>query len=116
MTEEFIEEEQKKKGFFDWLKSIFHKKDQDTEEVENVPKYKRKMLDGRIEKYLDQNLNGYIQEYGILTGLDIESYEIRYTQMTSRVHSMKEYMIESDAQISLMENEIVEIQKASRKK
>jgi hypothetical protein len=113
MADEYVEAEEHRKGFFEWLRSHFHKEE---EEEEEAPKYKRKLLDGRIEKYLDQNMNGYIQEYGILTGLDLESYEMRYTNLTSRISGMKEYMIDSDAKVSAMEKEIAEVKKAAKKK
>ena len=114
MTEEFYEEPEEKKGFFDWLRSVFKREEE--EKVEEVPKYKRKLLDGRIEKYLDQNMDAYIQEYGIVTGLDIASHEIKYSNLTSRISSVKEYMIDTDAQISMMEQELAEVEKASKKK
>jgi hypothetical protein len=114
MMVEDIYEEEEKVGFMDRLRSIFSRKDEEKEE--EAPKYKRRLLDGRIEKYLDQNMDAYIQEYGIVTGLDIESYELRYTNLTSRISGMKEYMIDSDAKISSMEKEIAEVIKASKKK
>jgi hypothetical protein len=114
MVEEIYEEHEERKGFFEWLRSVFKKNEE--EKVEEVPKYKRKLLDGRIEKYLDQNMDAYVQEYGIVTGLDIESYEMRYTSLTSRISSMKEYMIDADAQVSMMEQELALVEKASKKK
>jgi hypothetical protein len=114
MVEELYEEQEEKKGFFDWLRSVFKRSEE--EKVEEPPKYKRKLLDGRIEKYLDQNMDAYIQEYGIVTGLDIESYEIRYSNLTSRIYTMKEYMIDADAQVSMMEQELAQVEKASKKK
>ncbi|MFW3145663.1 MAG: hypothetical protein ACMUIE_02490 [Thermoplasmatota archaeon] len=114
MTEEIIEEEVQKQGFMGWLRGLFHKKEEG-EEAE-APRYKRKLLDGRIEKYLDQNMDSYIQEYGIVTGLDLESYEIRYTTLTGRVAKMKEYMVDADARLSGMEKEFDEVQKAVKKK
>ncbi|MBN1539763.1 MAG: hypothetical protein JW939_06425 [Candidatus Thermoplasmatota archaeon] len=114
--DEYDEEEQEKKGFFKWFGSIFKGKEDAEEKEEEAPHYKRKLLDGRIEKYLDQNMNAYIQEYGILTGLDIEAYELRYSSLTSRIHSCREYMMDADAQISAMEKEILLVQTASKKK
>jgi hypothetical protein len=111
MQEEFIEEETGRKGFLSWIKSVFGG-GKDEQEVEpESPHYKRKLLDGRIEKYLDQNLSAYITEYGILTGLDLEAYEIRYEKLTGRISTMKEYMLTSDARIAEMEREIAAIQK-----
>ena len=115
MMTEFNEEEQERKGFFEWFRSLFRGKEGE-EEVPEPPKYKRRLLDGRIEKYLDQNMDAYIQEYGILTGLDIEAYETRYTSITGRISVMKEYMIDADAQISSMEKEIGQVKTASKKK
>ena len=114
--DDYNEEEQEKKGFFKWFGSLFKGNDDGEEKEEEAPRYKRKLLDGRIEKYLDQNMNAYIQEYGILTGLDIEAYEIRYSNLTSRIHSIREYMMDADAQISAMEKEISQVQTASKKK
>lgn len=111
---EYIEEEEESGGFVHWLKGLFGKKEE--EEEEKQPQYKRRLLDGRIEKYLDQNMDSYVQEYGIVTGLDLESYEIRYTQLTGRVSSMKEYMVDADANLSAMEKELDQVQKESKKK
>lgn len=115
MAELILEEEQQeKKGFSAWFRGLFKKNDQ-VEEPE-APTYKRKLLDGRIEKYLDQNMNAYIQEYGILTSLDLEGYEVRYGQLTGRISSMKEYQLNAEARISGMEREIDEIGKMARPK
>lgn len=114
MDVEHADENEEKKGFFGWLKSKFHSGDGE-EEIE-IPHYKRKLLDGRIEKYLDHNFNSYIQEYGIVNGLDLESYEERYQDLTGRISEMKEYMLESDATISSMEKEIQLVKKEAGKK
>ncbi|MBN1390106.1 MAG: hypothetical protein JXA22_05635 [Candidatus Thermoplasmatota archaeon] len=113
--DENTEEQQEKKGFFEWFRSLFGGNEEE-EEVQNAPHYKRKLLDGRIEKYLDQNMNAYIQEYGILTGLDIEAYELRYSSLTSRISTVREYMLEADARISAMEKEIAQVKTVSKKK
>jgi hypothetical protein len=111
MEEEY--EEQGRKGFSSWFRSLFHREEKEEVEPE-VPHYKRKLLDGRIEKYLDQNMNAYINEYGILTGLDLEAYETRYTSLTSRISGMKEYMLTSEARISEMERDVNTIQNAAK--
>ncbi|MFW3146447.1 MAG: hypothetical protein ACMUIE_06515 [Thermoplasmatota archaeon] len=115
MEDPMIEEEQEqKKGFMSWLKGVFRKKDPDAEP--EAPKYKRKLLDGRIEKYLDQNMDSYIQEYGIVTGLDLESYEIRYGKLTGRIAGMKEYQLSAEARISALERDLEEVKKAAKPK
>lgn len=111
MTDEIIEEE--KKGFFNWLTSRFQgKKD---EEVPVEPEYKRRLFDGRIEKYLDQNLDSYISEYGIVTALDLEAYEQRYTRLTSGVKEIRDFILDSDALITGMEKELILIEKNAKK-
>ncbi|HHD15252.1 MAG TPA: hypothetical protein ENK47_00925 [Euryarchaeota archaeon] len=115
--EEEIVEEQERRGFGGWLRSLFSRKsEEDTEQEEEVPEYKRRLLDGRIEKYLDQNLDAYIQEYGILTGLDLEAYEERYNRLTGRISNMTEYMADADVKVSVLENDLAEIGKVSKKK
>ena len=112
MQEEYIEEETGRKGFLSWVRSLFGgQKEEEIEEPEPAH-YKRKILDGRIEKYLDQNMDAYINEYGILTRLDIEGYENRYTTLTGRIASVKEFILSADAKISGMERDIVHIQKS----
>ena len=107
MEEEYVEEEQKK-GFFSWLGSIFRRND-DEEEEEKAPTYNRRLFDGRIEKYLDQNLDSYISEYGIVTELDLQGYENRYEGLTGRVKKMKEYILDSDAILGQMEKDLLEV-------
>ena len=115
MEDPIMEEEQaQKKGFMSWLRGVFGKKDPDAEP--EAPKYKRKLLDGRIEKYLDQNMDSYIKEYGIVTSLDLESYEVRYGQLTGRVAGMKEYQLSAEARISALERDLDEVKKASKAK
>ncbi len=111
--EEMINEESENRGFWDWLKSKFHREKEEQEEEK--PVYKRRLLDGRVEKFLDQNFNSYVQEYGIVTGLDIESYEERYASLTGGIAAMNEYMLEADSSIGAMENNIKTIRKAAKK-
>jgi len=114
MAEEYVEEETGKKGFLAWIRSVFGGNKDEEEKEPEPPHYKRRLLDGRIEKYLDQNMSAYINEYGILTGLDLEAYEMRYGQLTGRISNMKDFMLTSDARISDMERDINLIQKAAK--
>ena len=111
--EEMIDEESENKGFLEWLRSKFRRSEED--KGEEKPAYKRRLLDGRVEKFLDQNFNSYVQEYGIVTGLDIESYEERYASLTGGIAAMNEYMLEADSSIGAMENDMKAIRKAAKK-
>jgi hypothetical protein len=111
-----LEEEtpnEKEKGFLSWFKGKFSKSDSSKEEDEK-PQYKRKLFDGRIEKYLDKNLDAFISEYGIVTGLDLEVYDQRYNRLTGRIHEMSEFMADADAYVTALENNLKEVQKASK--
>ena len=114
MTEEYNEEETGKKGFLAWVRSVFGGGRDEEEKEAEPPHYKRKLLDGRIEKYLDQNMSAYINEYGILTGLDLEAYDMRYGQLTGRISAMKDFMLTSDARISDMERDLDLIHKSQK--
>jgi len=114
MNEEHIEEETEKKGFLGWIGSVFSGHKEGSELDPEPPHYKRKLLDGRIEKFLDQNMSSYINEYGILTGLDLESYDMKYERLIGRITSMKEYMLSADARITDFERDIDLIQKATK--
>ena len=113
--EEVVQEE--RKGFFARIRDVFssHKDEEEGESVEEFH-YKRRLFDGRIEKYLDQNLDAYISEYGIVTGLDLEVYEERYSRLTGRISIMSENMADMDAKVSVLEKELGEVKKASKKK
>jgi hypothetical protein len=113
MEEEIVEEE--KKGFFTWLKGKFSR-NREEEQEEEAPHYKRRLFDGRIEKYLDQNLDAYVSEYGIVTGLDLEVYEERYNRLTGRISTMSEYMADADVKVSVLEKELTQVQDAAPKK
>lgn len=112
MDEEYIEEENT--GLFSRIKAVFSGNKDEDEEVE-APAYERRLFDGRIEKFLDQNLDSYITEYGIVTQLDLQGYEERYNGLTGRVSTMKEFMMDSDAAISRMEKELKDVKSKGKK-
>jgi hypothetical protein len=102
-------------SFMQRLRNLFSNKEEEQSEIEDFT-YSRKLLDGRIEKYLDQNMDAYIDEYRILTKLDLEVYEERYSSLTSRISGMSEFMLDVDATVSAMESELEKVKKASKKK
>jgi hypothetical protein len=104
MADEYMEEEEKR-GFFSRL---FGRKKEE-EETEEAPHYNRRLFDGRIEKYLDHNLDSYIAEYGIVTELDLQGYENRYDKLTGRVKSIKEFILDSDAILGQMEKDLLDV-------
>ena len=102
MAEMVIEEEQP--SFFERLRAHFHKGE------EEAPRYERKIMDGRIERFLDENFNNYIEEYGLVTELDIRTYEERYDELVGRVKSLTEFSQDLDAEVTDLERRMKAIQ------
>ena len=105
-------ENEEKRGPVQRFLEKFRKNEDEEEQI----RYKRRLLDGRIERYLDNNMDAYIEEYGMVTGLDLESMEQRYQGLTGRISDMNSYMLDADALISGMELDLKEIKKNARKK
>jgi hypothetical protein len=103
-TQEMTETE----GFWSRFKSLFRGNENESEEDVSY-EYNRRLLDGRIEKYLDLNLDSYIEEYRILTELDLSAYEDRYSKLTGRISKMSDFMLDADASITRMEKDIRDI-------
>lgn len=78
--------------------------------------YQRKLLDSRIEKYLDHHASQYIAEFGLVTSLDIQKYEERYEDMTIRISSLQNFARDVDADVSNLENRMLEIQTVGKGK
>ena len=102
MAEMVIEEEQP--SFFERLRAHFHKGE------EEAPRYERKILDGRIERFLDENFNNYVEEYNLVTELDLRTYEERYEELAGRVKSLTEFTHDIDAEVSDLERRLKAVQ------
>jgi hypothetical protein len=107
MEEDSMEQDENR-GLFSLLRDKFRG---EKDEEEDIPHYKRRLFDGRIEKYLDRNLDAYIKEYGIVTGLDIEVCEERYGRLTKRISQMTEYLADADVKVTVLENDLEKIKK-----
>ncbi len=90
--EEEIEQEQKK-GFFAKIASWFHKAPEENET------YKRKMMDKKVERYLDSNFESYIEEYGMVRSMDLLVYEERHDTLSSKLKVLNDFVREADADI-----------------
>jgi len=85
-------------GFFEKVKKLFH-----GEEVVEKPVYHRRLWDGRIERYLDENFNDYIAEYELVTKTDIAHYEERYKLMTEKLRDLDTFTLDIDAKVTDLE-------------
>lgn len=85
-------------GFFEKVKKFLHR-----EETVEKPVYHRRLWDGRIERYLDENFNDYIAEYELVTKTDVVHYEERYKLMTEKLKDLDIFMLDIDAKVTDLE-------------
>ena len=112
---ELEEQEQEMEGkppFFARIKNLFAKQTAKPEEA----RYKRRFFDGRIERYLDENFNNYIDEFGLVTRVDTLEYEEKYDGLVQRITSLKTFVNGTDAEISSLERRLKNVKTASKKK
>jgi hypothetical protein len=108
MSEE--EMEQEKPSFFTRIKQYLSGAEKDEEDAV----YQRKLLDGRIEKYLDRHAESYITEFGLVTSLDIQAYEQRYNKLSTRVTGLLDFAKNADAEVTNLERRLKSVKAASR--
>ncbi len=106
MAEEVAVEE--KPGFMDRIKAFF----KSSEDEENV--YKRKLIDRKIERYIDENFDSYIEEYGLVNELDLKKYDERFEDLANRVNGLKTFVSEADAELGNLEKRVGVIKKAAK--
>ena len=112
--EEQEQEMESKPPFFARIKNLFSKQSADSKPEE--ARYKRRFFDGRIERYLDENFNNYIDEFGLVTRVDTLEYEEKYDSLVQRITSLKTYDNGSDAELSSLERRLKNVKTASKKK
>lgn len=117
--EKIIEEQgenmDEKPPFFSRVKKLFSKNSSNIK-VEEKFQYKRRFLDGRIERYLDENFNNYIEEFGLVTRLDTATYEEKYDSLVQRISNLKNFVQNGDAELSSLERRLQNIKKMANKK
>ncbi len=99
---EYDDEEGQRKGFLEKLKAYLS---EDPEQGPN-PKYKRKLLDSRIEKYLDENFASFVDEYELLTNVDTLAYEERYDELNYRILKIGQFQVDTSSKLDELERRI----------
>jgi len=114
MAEETEQEQEieEKPPFFSRVKKLFAKQKAQPEEAH----YKRRFFDGRIERYLDENFNNYIEEFGLVTRVDTLEYEEKYDILVQRITNLKTFINTADADISSLERKLKTVKTAAKKK
>jgi len=86
----------------------------DEYQLETETGYERKILDRRIEGYLDAHFDEYISTYQVVTTIDLEKLEGRCDNIEIQVKDLKTFALDMDAKVSNLETR-VEIVKGKAK-
>ncbi len=73
--------------------------------------YDRRMLDRRVEKYLDKHFDEYIEEFGLLKEIDLKVYEEEVDQCEEDVDDLKEFQKDMKDEIEVLEKRLDRIEK-----
>lgn len=108
---------EEKEGFFD---GVAEKVDDffmpEEYNLETDTGYKRQVMDRRIEGYLDAHFDEYISTFELVTEIDLERLENRYEQMEGRLSDIKSFALDTDAQVSNMEDRVETLKKETKGK
>ena len=85
------------------------------EAVEEKEQYKRRLLTGRVERYLDEHFDEYIEDYGLVTKQRLTAYEKRATGIEERLSSLTTYTRDVDAAVTDLERRVTEVEKVTPK-
>lgn len=83
------------------------------EDAEEEERYKRRLLDSRIEKYLDEHFDEYIEDYGLVAKQHLTAYERRATGLEERLSSLTTYTRDVDAAVADLERRVTEVGKVA---
>ena len=105
--------EMENESIFERIKGAFSLGEGEVAEEEE--EYKRRLFDGRIEKYLDEHFDEYIKDYGLITKQHLTAYEKRATGIEERLSSLTTYTRDVDATVADLERRVTEVQKVAPK-
>lgn len=81
----------------------------DEYELETESGYRRRYGDRGIEKYLDSHFDEYLDDYSVVTGLDLESLEQRFNNVKVDTQMLRQFTLDADALIADLERRIVAV-------
>ena len=105
--------EMENESTFERIKRVFSLGEREAAEEEE--QYKRRLLDSRIEKYLDEHFDEYIEDYGLVTKQRLTAYEKRATGLEERLSSLTTYTRDVDAAVSDLERRVTEVEEVAPK-
>ena len=101
------EMEEQKPGIFSRIKSFFHKARPEEEEQT----YKRKMMDKKIERFLDNHFEAFITEYGMVREIDLVGYDERHGTLSEKLKVLNDFVKGADAEIGSIEIRVEHLKK-----
>lgn len=98
---------------FERIKRVFSLGEREVAEEEE--RYQRRLLDSRIEKYLDDHFDEYIKDYGLITKQHLTAYEKKATDIEESLSSLTAYTRDIDAAVTDLERRVTEVEKVAPK-
>jgi len=95
--------EEEQEGLMDRFKGFFYNEDY---ELETETGYRRKYGDRGIEKYLDSHFDEYLEDYDVVTGLDLEYLEQRFNNVKIDTQMLRQFTLDADALIADLERRV----------
>jgi len=72
--------------------------------------YERNILDRRIEKYLDEHFEEYIEEFGLVRELELEIYETRYDSLLKDIEGIEEFQEDMESELASIRRRLDKIE------
>ncbi|MFW6038777.1 MAG: hypothetical protein ACOC89_04495 [Candidatus Saliniplasma sp.] len=68
--------------------------------------YERNILDRRVEKYLDDHFEEYIEEFGLVRELELEIYESKYESLLKDINNIGEFQEDMESELASLKRRL----------
>ena len=117
MTAEMnVSEGEEGASIWDSLRAIFSTGSEYADLSEDKVEYQRKMLDNRVEAYLDAHFNEYILDFGLLDEAALEVRNEHLVTLEGRSDGLIYFIQDVDKDLSDLETRIDALEKVPKKK
>lgn len=83
---------------------------------EEAIQYRRKLLDYRIEAFLDKNFSDYVQEFGVLDEPGLDMRHERVAIVEAKLEGLSHFVKEANEDLTDLEGRVDVLEKATKKK
>lgn len=115
MTGEAYDQSTKKGSTWDTIKDLFSTGSEYKDVNDESIQYRRKLLDYRIENFLDTHFSDYVQDFGILDEPALEIRNERVSGLEIRSLDIKAFIDSADADLKNLEDRVNAMTKAKKK-